>query len=121
MFFFYSKKVGKLDSSVNFNSNENEKSAEVEVKDVSTQKSSTDDVPKKDKGEKKDGVKATKVKKPGEPVRVVSDVIDIGRLDLRVGKIVEVSKHPDADTLYLEKIDVGEAQPRTVVSGLVTL
>ncbi|XP_037917882.1 aminoacyl tRNA synthase complex-interacting multifunctional protein 1 [Hermetia illucens] len=45
--------------------------------------------------------------------------IDVGRLDLRVGKIVEVSKHPDADSLYLEKIDCGEANPRTVVSGLV--
>ncbi|XP_076864789.1 tyrosine--tRNA ligase, cytoplasmic [Brachyhypopomus gauderio] len=41
------------------------------------------------------------------------------RLDLRVGKIVSVQKHPDADSLYLEKIDVGEEQPRTVVSGLV--
>ena len=29
------------------------------------------------------------------------------------------SQHPDADSLYLEKIDVGEAEPRTVVSGLV--
>lgn len=27
--------------------------------------------------------------------------------------------HPDADSLYVEEIDVGEAQPRTVVSGLV--
>lgn len=44
---------------------------------------------------------------------------DIGRLDLRVGRIVEIQKHPDADALYLEKIDVGEAAPRTVVSGLV--
>ncbi|KAI8116006.1 hypothetical protein FF38_06958 [Lucilia cuprina] len=45
--------------------------------------------------------------------------IDVRRLDLRVGKIVEVGRHPDADSLYLEKIDCGEAQPRTVVSGLV--
>ena len=30
-----------------------------------------------------------------------------------------MSQHPDADSLYLEKIDVGEAEPRTVVSGLV--
>lgn len=29
------------------------------------------------------------------------------------------SQHPDADSLYLEKIDVGEPEPRTVVSGLV--
>lgn len=45
--------------------------------------------------------------------------IDIRRLDLRVGKIIEVSKHPDADALYLEKIDCGEPNPRTVISGLV--
>lgn len=40
------------------------------------------------------------------------------RLDIRVGKIVEVSKHPDADSLYVEKIDLGEAVPRTIVSAL---
>lgn len=28
-------------------------------------------------------------------------------------------QHPDADSLYLEKIDVGEPEARTVVSGLV--
>lgn len=28
-------------------------------------------------------------------------------------------QHPDADSLYVEKVDVGEAEPRTVVSGLV--
>lgn len=28
-------------------------------------------------------------------------------------------QHPDADSLYVEKIDVGEPEPRTVVSGLV--
>lgn len=28
-------------------------------------------------------------------------------------------QHPDADSLFVEKIDVGEAKPRTVVSGLV--
>lgn len=41
------------------------------------------------------------------------------KLDIRVGKVISVEKHPDADSLYLEKIDVGEAEPRTVVSGLV--
>merc|ERR1712004_25627 len=28
-------------------------------------------------------------------------------------------KHPDADSLYVEEIDVGEEKPRTVISGLV--
>ncbi|XP_039050848.1 methionine--tRNA ligase, cytoplasmic-like [Hibiscus syriacus] len=45
--------------------------------------------------------------------------ISITRLDIRVGKIIKAQKHPDADSLYVEEIDVGEAQPRTVVSGLV--
>ncbi|POW10453.1 hypothetical protein PSTT_06078 [Puccinia striiformis] len=40
-------------------------------------------------------------------------------IDMRVGKIIHVEKHPDADSLYVEKIDFGEAEPRTVVSGLV--
>jgi len=30
------------------------------------------------------------------------------RLDIRVGKIVDVQKHPEADALYVEKIDLGE-------------
>ncbi|XP_028452408.1 tyrosine--tRNA ligase, cytoplasmic isoform X1 [Perca flavescens] len=47
------------------------------------------------------------------------DELDPSRVDIRVGKIISVEKHPDADSLYLEKIDVGEPQPRTVVSGLV--
>ncbi|KAJ2899291.1 G4 quadruplex nucleic acid binding protein, partial [Coemansia aciculifera] len=40
-------------------------------------------------------------------------------IDLRVGHILDVQKHPDADSLYVEQIDAGEAEPRTVVSGLV--
>uniref|UniRef100_A0A7E4ZX46 Methionine--tRNA ligase, cytoplasmic n=1 Tax=Panagrellus redivivus TaxID=6233 RepID=A0A7E4ZX46_PANRE len=67
-----------------------------------------------------DNKKAKKEKKPKAPAApVVEDVVDIGRLDLRVGRIVDVQRHPDADKLYLEKIDLGEAQPRTVISGLV--
>ena len=45
--------------------------------------------------------------------------MDVSRLDLRVGRIVTAEKHPDADSLYVEQVDVGEAAPRTVVSGLV--
>ena len=35
-----------------------------------------------------------------------------------MGKILSVGPHPDADSLYVEQIDLGEAEPRTVVSGL---
>lgn len=45
--------------------------------------------------------------------------LDPSDIDIRVGKILSIEKHPKADRLYVEKIDVGEAEPRTIVSGLV--
>lgn len=69
--------------------------------------------PQKEKKEK------PKKEKPAAAPAAEEPPIDVGRLDLRVGKIVEVSRHPDADSLYLEKIDCGEPTPRTVISGLV--
>ncbi|XP_059226535.1 aminoacyl tRNA synthase complex-interacting multifunctional protein 1 isoform X2 [Stomoxys calcitrans] len=70
---------------------------------------------KKAKKEKPEGAK-----KDAASVAAATELpIDVGRLDMRVGKIIEVGRHPDADSLYLEKIDCGEEQPRTVVSGLV--
>ncbi len=32
-----------------------------------------------------------------------------------------VFQHPDADGLYIETVDVGESEPRTVISGLAEL
>ena len=66
---------------------------------------------KKERASKSSG--EAKTKAAAEPELTIS------RLDIRVGVIMEVQKHPDADSLYVEKIDVGEEQPRTVVSGLV--
>lgn len=44
---------------------------------------------------------------------------DIQRVDMRVGVVLSAEKHPDADSLLVEKIDCGDATgPRTVVSGL---
>lgn len=45
--------------------------------------------------------------------------VDVRKLDFRIGKILDINRHPDADSLYVEKIDCGEEKPRTVVSGLV--
>ncbi len=39
-------------------------------------------------------------------------------VDLRAAKIVEINRHPDAEKLYIEKVDVG-GSTRTIVSGLV--
>ncbi|KAL7106483.1 hypothetical protein ACP275_07G116400 [Erythranthe tilingii] len=40
-------------------------------------------------------------------------------LDIRVGRIVKAWRHEEADSLYVEEVDIGEAEPRTICSGLV--
>jgi len=70
---------------------------------------------KKDKKAEKAAKKAdkpAKEKKPEEPPHP-------GHLDLRVGFIRKAEKHPDADSLYVSQIDVGEEKDRVVCSGLV--
>ncbi|KAK8964128.1 putative methionine--tRNA ligase [Platanthera guangdongensis] len=64
---------------------------------------------------KKQKAKPTITTKPKAPEVEIS----ISRLDIRVGQIKKVQKHPDADSLYVEEIDIGEESTRTVVSGLV--
>ncbi|XP_077231451.1 nucleic acid-binding, OB-fold-like protein [Tasmannia lanceolata] len=50
-----------------------------------------------------------------DPIKEAAD-----GLDIRVGCIVRAWRHPEADSLYVEEVDVGEPQPRTICSGLVT-
>uniref|UniRef100_A0A914V5T4 tRNA-binding domain-containing protein n=1 Tax=Plectus sambesii TaxID=2011161 RepID=A0A914V5T4_9BILA len=60
--------------------------------------------------------------KKQKPEPVVDDrPVDVSRLDIRVGRIVSVDKHPNADSLYVEQVDCGDAggKHRSVVSGLV--
>ncbi|KAG6816804.1 hypothetical protein H0H87_002773 [Tephrocybe sp. NHM501043] len=65
-----------------------------------------------EQGGKKAAAKAPAAEDAGEPVPSM--------IDLRVGRIVDIMKHSDADGLYVEQIDIGEETgPRTVVSGLV--
>lgn len=63
-------------------------------------------------------VPSTEEPKKKKPKKSPPAVEHIGRLDLRVGKIVEVNKAPDADTLYLTKVDCGEGYKREIVAGL---
>ena len=65
-------------------------------------------------------------------------MVDVSRLDFRIGLIKTAKRHPEADTLYVEEsearlcgiaslipsplflsVDIGEETPRTVCSGLV--
>lgn len=40
-------------------------------------------------------------------------------LDIRVGCILRAWRHEEADSLYVEEVDVGEPEPRIICSGLV--
>lgn len=44
--------------------------------------------------------------------------VDCSRLDLRVGQLKEVIKHPSDERLYAVKVDVGESSLRSCVAGL---
>ena len=43
---------------------------------------------------------------------------DFAKVQLRTGRIVQAERHPDADRLLVLKVDVGEAEPRTIVAGI---
>ncbi|KAL4429006.1 hypothetical protein ABPG77_006045 [Micractinium sp. CCAP 211/92] len=75
---------------------------------------------KKEKGKGKEGKGAPATPAAsGEAAPKKDDDCTVDLLDIRVGQIVKVGRHPNADALYLEEIDLGEEQPRQVVSGLV--
>lgn len=44
--------------------------------------------------------------------------VDVSRLDLRVGRIISVRRHPLAETLSVQEVDVGENANRVVVSKM---
>lgn len=48
------------------------------------------------------------------------EISDFEKLDLRVGKVLFCERHPQADKLYILKVDVGESEPRQIVSGLAS-
>ncbi|MEK7564511.1 MAG: methionine--tRNA ligase subunit beta [Patescibacteria group bacterium] len=43
---------------------------------------------------------------------------DLSKVEIRVGKILEVEKVPDTDKLLKLSVDLGEEIPRTIVSGV---
>ena len=43
---------------------------------------------------------------------------NISALDIRVGKILTVQAHESLEKLWIESVDVGEEQPRQILSGL---
>lgn len=80
------------------------------------EESKTNEKSNDSKQQKQPKKKKEKKKPPQETT--TEDIPDICKLEIKVGKITKVCKHPDADKLYIEEIDVGEEKPRTIVSGL---
>lgn len=42
----------------------------------------------------------------------------LSHLKIQIGRVTHVERHPTLEKLLIEKIDIGEAEPRVVVSGL---
>lgn len=77
---------------------------------------------KKAKAEAQKAKKAARAKAKAEQnaQKAPPVAINPGMIDIRVGYIQKAVKHPDADSLYMSTIDMGDAEgPRTVCSGLV--
>ncbi len=62
------------------------------------------------------GKKEKKEKKAKLPAAPKAESSEVNALDIRVGRIVSVVPHPNAESLYLEQIDLGEEQPRQACS-----
>lgn len=75
-----------------------------------SQPATTPQQAKKDKKEKAKEAKST----AAAPVALSPSLISF-----KVGHIQKAVLHPDADSLYVSTVDLGESEPRTVVSGLV--
>ena len=43
---------------------------------------------------------------------------DFRKVEMKVGKVLAVEDHPNADKLQVIRADLGEDQPRTLVAGL---
>lgn len=102
------KQIPVPSQTINTSANNVEKVEEMKTeKDISV----VEDKPKAAKPKKEKQIKP--------PQNAAEPPVDVGRLDLRIAKVEDVQKHPDADSLYVLKINCGEDKPRTVCSGLV--
>ncbi|KAF3321853.1 tRNA-aminoacylation cofactor ARC1 [Carex littledalei] len=71
-----------------------------------------------EKGKSKSDKKTEEKKKAPEESVAKDAECSVSLLNIQVGRILSAKKHPSADSLLVEEIDVGEGTPRQVVSGL---
>ena len=81
------------------------------------------DTIKEDKKDDKNGGKGAKKQKQQKQPKAKPAELDLTlpapcHIEFKVGVITKVWVHPDADKLWCEEIDCGEAEPRQISSGL---
>jgi methionyl-tRNA synthetase len=85
---------------------------EVAIGDILFQKILTEE--EKQKQSEAAAAKAKPAK--AKPAKVAAPLF--ASLDIRVGVISKVWRHPDSEKLYCEEIDIGEEEPKQIASGL---
>lgn len=63
-------------------------------------------------------IKNSDDKKEDEESKAEIAFDDFTKVEMVVGKILEAKEHPDADKLLVFTVDVGEENPRTIISGI---
>lgn len=117
--FEVSKSVVKVDANANTKkAAESPKPVDKSEAQPSTKKAEPEE-PKKKATKEKDAKKEKK--KPAEAAAAPANKeteLSVSLLNIQVGLIRKAWKHPSADSLLVEEIDVGEGKVRQVVSGL---
>lgn len=72
----------------------------------------------KEKNTQKKNTAEEKTPKAAVPKLSAEEIFN-SKIALKVAKIISIEKHPDADKLYIEKLDDGSGVERTIISGLV--
>ncbi len=61
---------------------------------------------------------AKKTKEVKTEIPGIIEFPDFQKVEMKIGTVLSVVKHPDADKLLIVKLDTGEEEPRQVVAGL---
>ncbi|CAG7873668.1 unnamed protein product [Brassica rapa] len=113
--FEVSKSVVKVDSK---KTAESPKPLDKSEAQPSTKKTEPEE-PKKKAAKEKDAKKEKKKPAEAAPAAASKETeLSVSLLNIQVGLIRKAWKHPSADSLLVEEIDVGEGKVRQVVSGL---
>lgn len=102
------------------------KKSEILFRKIDKSPSPIDDMPKQKAQKSEVKTKHQETKQittiaPEKPTKENSPKVsydDFSKLDLKIGKILSVKNHPNADKLYVLEVDLGNNDKRTIVAGL---